>query len=342
MTALKSTGAVALGSAVAGIGYASLIERNAFVLRELTMPVLDPGSSPLRVLHISDLHMRPGQRRKQAWLRELASLEPDLVVNTGDNLAHPRAVPAVVQSLGDLLSVPGVFVFGSNDYFGPRPKNPLNYLIEPGHRVHGQPLPWQDLRAAFTERGWLDLTHNRREFEVGGLQIAVAGVDDPHLSRDRYETIAGPASPAANLTLGLTHSPGSCGCWTASPPTATSWVMAGHTHGGQLRVPFYGALVTNSGLDRSRAKGPSRWGANMRLHVSAGIGTSPYAPVRFCCRPEATLLTLIAAPIGGRDAGTALRVDPTRPYRRGDGNGRDRRSQPAASVGGQRRPANRG
>ena len=97
-----------------------------------------------------------------------------------------------MQALGDLLSVPGVFVFGSNDYFGPRPKNPPNYLTNPAHRVHGEPLPWQDLRAAFTERGWLDMTHTRREFEVAGLRIAVAGVDDPHLSRDRYDTIAGP------------------------------------------------------------------------------------------------------------------------------------------------------
>ena len=117
ISVLKTTGAIALGSAVAGIGYASIIERNAFVVRELTMPVLTPGSSPLRVLHISDIHMRPGQRRKQAWLRELVGLEPDLVVNTGDNLAHPKAVPAVIQSLSELLSLPGIFVFGSNDYF---------------------------------------------------------------------------------------------------------------------------------------------------------------------------------------------------------------------------------
>ena len=89
-------------------------------------------------------------------------------------------------------------------------------------------------------------------------------------------------------------------------------VMAGHTHGGQLCVPFYGALVTNCGLDRSRAKGPSRWGATMQLHVSAGIGTSPFAPLRFCCRPEATLLTLIAAPTGGRDSNSNLgRSHPT-------------------------------
>src|ERR1700756_632659 len=103
LRALIRTGAVALGSTVAGIGYASIIERNAFVLREITMPVLTPGSTPLGVLHISDLHMLPNQRRKQAWLRELSGWEPDLVVNTGDNLAHPKAAPAVVQTLGDLV-----------------------------------------------------------------------------------------------------------------------------------------------------------------------------------------------------------------------------------------------
>jgi predicted MPP superfamily phosphohydrolase len=300
-TILKNSAAVTAGTIAAGIAYASLIERNAFVVREMTMPVLAPGSSPLRVLHISDIHMRPKQRRKQAWLRELASWEPDLVVNTGDNLAHPKAVPAVVQSLGDLLAVPGVFVFGSNDYFGPRPKNPLNYVTNPGHRVHGQPLPWQDLRAAFTERGWMDLTHSRRELEVAGLRIAAAGVDDPHISRDRYETIAGPPSQAANLTLGLAHSP-EPRVLDRFAADGYQLVMAGHTHGGQLCLPFYGTIVTNCDLDRSRAKGPSRWGANMALYVSAGIGTSPYAPLRFCCRPEATLLTLVAAPIGGHDA----------------------------------------
>ncbi|KUI41179.1 metallophosphoesterase [Mycobacterium sp. IS-1590] len=300
-TILKNSAAASAGALVAGIGYAAVIERNAFVVREVTMPVLAPGSSPLKVLHISDIHMRPGQRRKQAWLRELVALEPDLVVNTGDNLAHPKAVPAVVQSLSDLLSVPGFFVFGSNDYFGPTPKNPLNYITRPGQRIHGEPLPWQDLRAAFTERGWLDLTHTRRELEVRGQLIAAAGVDDPHLSRDRYETVAGPASPAANLTLGLTHSP-EPRVLDRFAADGYQLVMAGHTHGGQLCLPFYGALVTNCGLDRSRVKGPSRWGAHTQLHVSAGIGTSPYAPLRFCCRPEATLLTLVAAPTGGRDA----------------------------------------
>jgi predicted MPP superfamily phosphohydrolase len=295
---LKKAAWLAGGSALVWLGYASVIERNAFVVREVTMSVLAPGSSPLRVLHISDIHIRPSQRRKQAWLSELARWDPDLVVNTGDNLAHPRAVPAVVQALGDLLSLPGVFVFGSNDYFGPRLKNPMNYLVDPGHRTHGESLPWQDLRAAFAERGWLDMTHTRRELEVAGLTISAAGVDDPHIDRDRFDTIAGPANPAANLRLGLTHSP-EPRVLDRFAADGYQLVLAGHTHGGQLCLPFYGALVTNCGLDRTRAKGTSSWGASMRLHVSAGIGTSPFHPVRFCCRPEATLLTLVSAPTGG-------------------------------------------
>ncbi|BBY99660.1 metallophosphoesterase [Mycolicibacterium fallax] len=305
LPALKTTAAVSLGAAIAGVGYASLIERNAFALREVTMPVLSPGSTPLRVLHLSDIHMRPGQQLKQAWLRELASLEPDFVVNTGDNLSHPRAVPAVVQALGDLLAVPGVFVFGSNDYFGPTLKNPAKYLTDKDHRVHGNPLPWQDLRAAFTERGWLDLTHTRREIEVAGLTIAAAGVDDPHIERDRYDTIAGPPNPAANLRLGVVHAPYTR-VLDRFADDGYQLIMAGHTHGGQLRLPFYGALVTNCDLDRTRARGASRWGTDTALYVSGGIGTSPFAPLRFCCRPEATLLTLTAAPTGGRDADLGL------------------------------------
>ena len=290
----------AAGAAAAGLVYSTVIERNAFALREATAAVLEPGSPQLRVLHISDIHMMPRQYLKQSWINELESLEPDLVVNTGDNLANPAAVPAVVQALGGLLSRPGLFVFGSNDYFGPTPKNPMKYFRKDHKRSHGEPLPWQDLRAAFAERGWLDATHTVRELEVAGVRVAAAGVDDPHIGRDRYETVAGRPNPLAQLRLGLTHSPEprvldqfAADCYDL--------VLAGHTHGGQLCVPGYGALVTNCHLDRSRVKGVSNWGSTMKLHVSAGLGTSPYAPARFSCRPEATLLTLVPTQHGGGD-----------------------------------------
>ncbi|GGS17333.1 MULTISPECIES: metallophosphoesterase [Actinokineospora] len=292
-------GAAALGAAA--LAYASGYERTRWTLREATLPVLAEGARPLRVLHISDLHMMPGQKSKQAWVAELDRLDPDLVVNTGDNLAHQQAVPAVLRALGPLLNRPGVFVFGSNDYYAPKPKNPARYLFPSEKRVHGTALPWRDLRAAFIERGWHDLTHTRALLTVDGRPIAFAGVDDPHLRRDRYGDVAGKPDPKATLRMGVTHSP--------EPRVLDSFaedgydlVLAGHTHGGQLRLPGYGAIVTNCDLDRSRARGASRWGAHMWLHVSAGLGTSPYAPVRFACPPEASLLTLVPRPTGGTAA----------------------------------------
>lgn len=293
-------GTLTLGAAA--LGYAVGIERQRWTLRTAEIPVLPPGARPIRVLHVSDLHMLPGQKSKQRWIGALHELEPDLVVNTGDNLAHPQAVPYVLRALGPLLDRPGVFIFGSNDYYAPKPKNPARYLMPRGRkkRIHGRKLPWRDLRAAFLERGWTDLTHVRRTLDVAGQTIFAAGLDDPHLHRDRYAEIAGRADPDAVLRLGITHSPEPR---VLDPFAADGYdlVLAGHTHGGQLRIPGIGALVTNCELDRSRARGVSRWGAHMWLHVSAGIGTSPYAPARFACPPEVSLLTLVSRPTPARE-----------------------------------------
>jgi predicted MPP superfamily phosphohydrolase len=291
-------GAAAL--TVAGTAYSAGIEVRHWTLRQATLPVLPIGAAPLRVLHISDLHMTPNQRSKQRWLAGLAELQPDLVVNTGDNLAHQQAVPAALRALQPLMALPGVFVFGSNDYYAPKPKNPVRYLIRTRKRIRGAGLPWTDLRAAFAEHGWLDLTNTRRELSVAGRRVAVAGVDDPHLRRDQYQRIAGRADPTADLRLGLTHSP-EPRVLDAFAADGYDLVLAGHTHGGQLRLPGYGAIVTNCGLDRSRARGASRWGAHTWLHVSAGVGTSPFAPVRFACPPETSLLTLVP-----RNSGSTL------------------------------------
>ncbi|MCF7551632.1 metallophosphoesterase [Pseudonocardia sp. WMMC193] len=287
----------ALGTAttgLAGVAYAAGYESRRWTLREVALPVLPEGSRPLRILHVSDLHLTPGQESKKRWVAELAALEPDLVVNTGDNLAHPKAVPAALTALGPLLNRPGLFVFGSNDYFGPTPKNPARYLRPSQRRIHGAPLPWRDLRAGFVEHGWQDATHQRLFLDVDGRRIGVVGVDDPHLSLDRYSSVSGPMT--ADLRLGLTHSP-EPRVLDGMAADGVDLVLAGHTHGGQLRLPGYGAIVTNCGIDRSRARGASRWGTHTWLHVSAGMGTSPYTPVRFACPPEVSLLTLLPRPV---------------------------------------------
>ena len=98
--ARAALGLVGLGAAfVAG----TVVESRAYLLRRYELPVLAPGSRSLRVLHLSDLHLTPWQRREREWVRGLAALEPDLVVDTGDNLAHVDAVPAVLDALAPLL-----------------------------------------------------------------------------------------------------------------------------------------------------------------------------------------------------------------------------------------------
>jgi predicted MPP superfamily phosphohydrolase len=296
-TAVPTT-AVLAGTAITA--YASLYERTRWTLRRFDVPVLTPGSAPLRILQVSDLHMTAGQQSKQEWVAGLAELEPDLVIDTGDNLAGHDTVPATLRALDPLLDLPGAFVMSSNDYYAPKPKNPLKYFSTAHKRVHGDPLPWRDLRDALTARGWLDLTNSTGRLEVGGRRIALAGVDDSHLGRDRYDEVAGTADPDADVRIGLAHSP-EPRVLDRFADDGYDLLLSGHTHGGQLRVPFYGALVTNCGIDRGRARWLHRW-AEPRpgrpngtwLHVSAGLGTSPYAPIRFACPPEATLLTLVA------------------------------------------------
>lgn len=299
-------GAAALGAA--GFGYASLVERNLFTLRRRSMPVLPRGHRTIRVLHLTDLHLMPDQRRKVEWVRGLAELRPDLVVDTGDNIAHPDSIDVALEAFEPLFDVPGVFVMGSNDYWAPTFKNPLRYVIHGSSRHFSggdpQPLPTHRLTAGLEAGGWTDLTNARAVLDVAGEPVEFVGVDDPHIDRDRYAEVAGPADPSVLLTMGVTHAPYQR-VLDAMTRDGAEVVIAGHTHGGQVCVPFYGALVTNCDIDASRVKGVSRWwpGAGSQpssaapkgaawLEVSAGLGTSPYAPMRFACRPEATLLTL--------------------------------------------------
>ncbi|GGL03612.1 metallophosphoesterase [Mangrovihabitans endophyticus] len=289
----RSLVALTAGLGGATFAYASLVERNMFTLRRFDVPVLPPDAEPLRILHLSDLHMMPDQRRKQEWVAALGGTDPDLVVVTGDNMASPASVPGVLRALDPFLDLPGAFVFGSNDYRGPVWKNPLRYLMPDREYVQGTDLPYDDLRAAFTGSGWADLNNARTVLKAGGRTIELVGVDDPHIERDDYASVAGPASALADLHLGVTHTPASH-VLDAMTSDGFGLVLAGHTHGGQVCVPGYGALTTNCDLPTRMAKGLHRLpGSDAWLHVSAGLGTHPTAPIRFGCRPEASILTLI-------------------------------------------------
>jgi predicted MPP superfamily phosphohydrolase len=274
--------------------YGTAYERNAFTLRRLEIPVLASDAPPFRILHLSDLHMLARQEAKQAWLRDLGRLVPDLVVLTGDVLSAGDAGDAVLDALAPLLDRPGIFVPGNNDYFEPTLKSPTRYFFGKRKAPKGAPIDWPGFARELSAAGWQDLTNTRIDLKIAGRMIDVRGVDDPYLRRDRLDAVRGPADPDADLRLGIAHAPEPrvIDAYTAD---GCELLLAGHTHGGQVCLPGYGPIVTNCGIDRSRARGLSRYGSSGNeawLHVSAGLGTSPYAPIRFACRPEATLLTL--------------------------------------------------
>ena len=145
-------------------------------------------------------------------------------------------------------------------------------------------LPWPELGAGMEAAGWLNANNKRGRIKAGDLDIEVAGVHDSHIDRDRYDEIAGPADPTADLRLGVMHSP-EPSVLDRFAADGYDLLLAGHTHGGQICLPWYGALVTNCGIDRERVRGLHRHPADGDdperpwLHVSAGLGTSPWAPV---------------------------------------------------------------
>jgi uncharacterized protein len=267
------------------------VEPHLPVLRRRRVPVLGAAADPLRVLHLSDLHLLPRHRRMAAWVRGLADLRPDLVVSTGDHVSSVAATAVLADVFASFTAGGAVaaFVPGNNDYYTPRPPAVLNYLRGlPPRRTPD--LPWREVAAALVAAGWRDLTHRREAVELSGTPLVLTGTDDGHLRRDRYDRVAGSVPPGA-LGIGVVHTPARR-LLQAFGRDGYRLVLAGHTHGGQLRLPGVGAVVTNCDLPRSRARGLTREDGTW-LHVSAGLGSSPYLPVRLCCRPEATLLELV-------------------------------------------------
>jgi predicted MPP superfamily phosphohydrolase len=298
LTALAAVGAVGVGAAVWGVG----IERYLFTVRRHELRILPAGADPVRVLHISDTHMAPWQRRKQAWIASLAALRPDFVVNTGDNMGHAQGLEGLRRAYAPLRGIPGVFVHGSNDHAAPSPRNPLLYFAGPSKiKREPEPLDTGALDAFLTDDlGWRNLNNTAASTTAAGLRLTAFGVSDAHRNWDRLDVLPGALASIDRsdvaLTLGVTHAPYQR-VLDDFIDLGADVLFAGHTHGGQVRIPGSPkALVANCDIPLDQARGLSTWtrsGRTVPLNVSAGIGHSIYAPVRFGCRPEASLITLL-------------------------------------------------
>ena len=261
-----------------------------------TLSVSGVCKKPLRILHISDLHFAPGQSKKATFLESLADLNPDLVINTGDNLGHKNAINPTLRALEPLAKFPGVFVNGSNDYRSPELKNPFRYFFGPSKVREERDIDTKRFTSELENFGWLDLNNQSGKLQLGDLSIGFLGLDDPHENLDDTASIPRQAQSVrdVDLMLGVAHAP-YLRVLEAFTVAGAGMVFAGHTHGGQLCLPGQKALVSNCDLPTECATGLSGWdfdGKESILHVSAGLGCSIYAPLRVFCPPQATLIEL--------------------------------------------------
>lgn len=275
------------------------VERLKFTIRFDELAVLPKGAKPIRVLHISDFHIAPWQSKKLNWISKLADLQPDLIVNTGDNLGHSDSIRPAIDAMSSLMEIPGVFVGGSNDYHAPEIRNPLSYLNKPSTPGRRKQLDTGSLFGAFEAAGWLNLNNRSGSLNVQGTRIGFLGLDDPHDELARYESLNSQVESLTNedIVFGIAHAP-YLRVISEFQSRGSKLVFAGHTHGGQVCLPGGRAIITNCDLPARFAKGLHNiesGNGNIWLNVCAGLGTSIFAPIRVFCAPEVRLLTLTAA-----------------------------------------------
>ena len=252
------------------------------------------GRPPITVLHLSDTHMTGRSRFLVRWLQRLPAVLnelPDLVLATGDFIDNDHGIEPALEAMASLEARYGRFyVLGSHDYFVSRFQGYGKYLGLRRPPIKARPARVDILESGLQDKGWVSLSNTSALVDTPRGRLRVAGVDDPYLSR--HSTAHLRRLPDEVLALGLVHAPDVVSEWALR---GFDLVVAGHTHGGQVRLPGLGGLVTNCSLPNALSRGAHRIGSTW-LHVSPGLGQGRFAPLRFGCRPEATLLRLTPAP----------------------------------------------
>lgn len=243
----------------------------AVTYHEVVVPALPSGLEGLRILHVSDLHLAPGSALACELPDVAASVPHDLALYTGDYIDDDAGIAPVAALLARMPRVEGAYaVLGNHDY---RP-----YGRHDGANDVGA------LRQALSGAG-LHLLMNAAQPICGG-ELFIVGVDDPATHHDDLDR-AMSGVPEGACSLLLAHTPDIALRLGRHRP---GLILAGHTHGGQIRLPLLGPLITMSKLPRDKVMGLQEVGG-VRLFVTRGIGYSGLN-IRLGCPPEVALLTL--------------------------------------------------
>lgn len=264
----------AVGAAAGLAAYATLVEPFWIqrVHRLIHIGTLPAGLEGLTIGLLSDLHIegRGSTRVARKAVEIVAAERPDLIAITGDFAEDAVGLRRVLAALRPLHA-------------------PLGVYVVPGNHDHAAGIgAWRrEVDRSATLR---DLTNRYVLLERNGTRLCLGGVDDVYEGRPRLVL---PPPAERDATILLAHSPDLAErCRRAFD--AVDLVLSGHTHGGQVRLPFLPAPV-NSAEHRELYEDGLRRRPWTQVYTSRGLGTSRL-PVRLFARPEVTLLTLTAAP----------------------------------------------
>lgn len=260
--------------------------------RRVTVRDLPPGLDGLRVLHVSDTHFPADGASLERFAELVSGLEYDIVFATGDYVETAAGWDSAVEAFALLHAPFGVYAsLGAHDYLSPV-RTLGEWTVAARSRMFGGRRTLVD-PAPFVERlealGVRVLRNEWAQVEIGGEVLRIAGAGDDSVGLARLDRALPLDEDGAGLTVLLTHSPDAVLRLERPPPL----VFCGHTHGGQIRAPWYGAPVRHSRLvDRRRTAGVFERSGSQVI-VSQGFGTA-VVPLRLLCRPEVGLVELRA------------------------------------------------
>lgn len=269
-------GALALGLIV----YAWAVEpyRIRISTLDIGIPHLSDSLDGFTICHLSDLHIGRFGRLERKLARMLSTVDADLCLITGDLLSAPGGVEPLAQVLAGL-----------------RPKHGIFAVL--GNSEHDPWMPGASVADDLAKHGIRVLINECTYLSLDGTGLSIAGVDDPFLGLDDPgRALAGCRSGSVRILLA--HSPDVLANLGAHAPDV---ILAGHTHGGQICIPFLGALWTHCRYDLKISAGyygPHRLSriagghlAHTQMYISSGLGGSGVR-ARFLCRPEVAILRL--------------------------------------------------
>jgi predicted MPP superfamily phosphohydrolase len=270
--------------------WAVLVEPRLLAVRRIVLPSDELGLPPLRILHLTDTHFHGRDETILKLLRRLAAEDFDLVFFTGDMIDNEAGLESLTEAAGLFRPRIGALaVLAGHDYMDYSSARPrMAHTLGLKTRTPPSPNPVEEVRRRMREQGvqLLEDSHVLLD-SPDGARLAVVGLPDAYVFEPDYEA-AWRGLPDGVPVIVIAHSP------DVLPEVAArgaALAFFGHTHGGQVRLPLIGAVVTHTRLPRRLARGLFRTGGTV-FAVNTGAGTSTATHVRLLCRPEVIVTEL--------------------------------------------------